>query len=413
MLNVLTQEDRIQILSDIVEIKTVNDNELEVANYLKKLFSKYNIDSQVDEVSKGRANLIATIGSGKPVVGISGHMDVVNEGNYEDWSFEPFQLTEDNGFLYGRGAADMKSGLAALAIALIEIKKNNDLSKGTIKFMATVGEEMEQSGSRQLYEKGYCDDLDALLIAEPSYPSLVYGHKGSMDYRITSSGKSSHSSTPFLGENAINSLLSFIQNINKEYSGLTKSVKGKSLDFSNMIKTLDNELPKDITQEQAQELIEGLVITNSIINGGSQVNSVPDSAFAEFNVRTIPEYNNTKVKELFNKHLQKANDNGAKLSKEIFLDLDPVVTTGNNKLVKIGYEKARAHFHNENELIITPTVGVTDASNLLRDKDENFPFLVFGPGIGPHQIDECVEKENYLNFIDYYINLLETFISEY
>ena len=47
--------------------------------------------------------------------------------------------------------------------------------------MATVGEEMEQAGSSQLYEKGYADDLDALLIAEPPYPSLVYAHKGSMD----------------------------------------------------------------------------------------------------------------------------------------------------------------------------------------------------------------------------------------
>ena len=78
------------------------------------------------------------------------------------------QLTEDNGNLYGRGA-DMKSGLAALAIALIEIKESDQLNKGTIKFMATVGEEMEQAGSAQLYEKGYAEDLDALLIAEPSY----------------------------------------------------------------------------------------------------------------------------------------------------------------------------------------------------------------------------------------------------
>ena len=45
---------------------------------------------------------------------------------------------------------------------------------------------MEQSGSQQLFEKGYADDLDALLIAEPSFPSLVYAHKGSMDFRIKS-----------------------------------------------------------------------------------------------------------------------------------------------------------------------------------------------------------------------------------
>ena len=55
--------------------------------------------------------------------------------------------------------------------------------------------------------KGYADDLDALLIAEPSYPSLVYAHKGSMDFRITSKGRSSHSSMPFLGKMQSNHFL--------------------------------------------------------------------------------------------------------------------------------------------------------------------------------------------------------------
>ena len=63
-----------------------------------------------------------------------------------------------------------------------------------------------------------------------------------------------------------------------------------------MVNKLAGQLPENVTKEQAKDLIEGLVMTNSIFNGGSQVNSVPDSATAEFNVRTIPEYNNDKVK---------------------------------------------------------------------------------------------------------------------
>ena len=76
-MSVLTNEERVKILSDIVAIKTVNDNELEVAKYLQKWFDKYGIESKLDEVSEGRTNLIATVGSGQPVIGISGHMDVV------------------------------------------------------------------------------------------------------------------------------------------------------------------------------------------------------------------------------------------------------------------------------------------------------------------------------------------------
>ena len=141
----LTNEEKIKILSDIVAIKTVNDNEIEVAKYLKKLFDKYGIDSHIDKLSKTRANLIASIGFGKPVIGVSGHMDVVDEGNHDEWTYDPFTLTENDGYLYARGAADMKSGLAALAISLIEIKKSDRLKNGTIKFMATVGEEIEQT----------------------------------------------------------------------------------------------------------------------------------------------------------------------------------------------------------------------------------------------------------------------------
>ena len=71
----------------------------------------------------------------------------------------------------------MKSGLMALAIAMIELKENDALPHGTIKFMATAGEEKEQLGSAQLYKKGYMNNVDALIIAEPSETNIVYAHK--------------------------------------------------------------------------------------------------------------------------------------------------------------------------------------------------------------------------------------------
>ena len=91
--------------------------------------------------------------------------------------------------------------------------------------------------------------------------------KGSMDFRIKSKGRASHSSIPFLGQNAIKPLLEFIQNINQEYEKIMQTVKGESLDFSNMINKLENQLPSHITKEKAQELIQGLVMTNSIVQG--------------------------------------------------------------------------------------------------------------------------------------------------
>ena len=99
-MSVFTKEDHLQILKDIVEIKTVNDNEIEVAKYLKDLLAKHGIKADIDEIKghDNRANLIASIGEGHPVVAISGHMDVVSEGDSNNWQFPPFELTEQDGF---------------------------------------------------------------------------------------------------------------------------------------------------------------------------------------------------------------------------------------------------------------------------------------------------------------------------
>ena len=294
---------------------------------------------------------------------------------------------------------------------MIEIKASGQLKHGTIRLLATAGEEMEQAGSEQLYRKGYMADVDALVIAEPSYPSIVYAHKGSMDIKITSQGRSSHSSTPFMGENAITPLIELVQNINQAYEEITQRIKGKALDYGNMVNQMADQLPSFVSKDEVQTRIQGLVMTNSMINGGSQVNSVPDYATATFNVRTIPEYDNTKVKALFNKYIDEANQRGAHLTHDIYLDLDPVVTTGDNHLFKLGHQLAQTYF-DPSALIDTPTVAVTDASNLLKGKSEDFPFLMIGPGQGPHQVDECVNKNHYLKFIDYYIELLLTYLNE-
>ena len=144
----LTSDERIHILRDLVGIESVNDNELDVAEYLQDLFKKHNIDAKIIKLTDTRANLVAEIGSGSPVIGVSGHMDVVSPGNPEDWQTPPFKLTEDDeGRLHGRGAADMKSGLAAFVISLIELHDQGLPKEGTIRLLATVGEEIEGDGA--------------------------------------------------------------------------------------------------------------------------------------------------------------------------------------------------------------------------------------------------------------------------
>lgn len=163
-----------------------------------------------------------------------------------------------------------------------------------------------------------------------------------------------------------------VQNINQAYEEITHSIKGRALDYSNMVNQMADQLPSFVSKDEVQTRIQGLVMTNSMINGGSQVNSVPDYATATFNVRTIPEYDNTKVKALFNKYIDEANQQGAHLTHDIYLDLEPVVTTGDNHLFKLGHQLAQTYF-DPSALIATPTVAVTDASNLLKVRARTFP----------------------------------------
>ena len=148
-----TEEEKIKILSDMIAIKTINENEIEVANYLKDLFAQYGMESKIVPVTDTRVNLVAEIGSGSPVIGVSGHMDVVSPGEKKEWTSDPFKLTERDGKLFGRGTNDMKGGLVNLALVMIELKENNELKKGTVRFMATTGEEVGGAGSKNYTKK--------------------------------------------------------------------------------------------------------------------------------------------------------------------------------------------------------------------------------------------------------------------
>ena len=197
----------LKILADLIKIKSVNDHELEVAEYLQDLFQENGIEAKILPLKGQRANLVAEIGEGTPVLAVSGHMDVVDPGNLAAWDNDPFTMTEKDGKLFGRGITDMKAGLAALVIAMIELKKQGLPKKGTIRLLATAGEEVGEEGSAAFYRDHYMEDAAGLLIAEPT---TVYGtaseQKGSFDIKFTSKGTSVHSSTPEKGYNALSQL---------------------------------------------------------------------------------------------------------------------------------------------------------------------------------------------------------------
>ncbi|HDJ4703365.1 TPA: ArgE/DapE family deacylase [Staphylococcus aureus] len=390
-----SEKEKIQLLADIVELQTENNNEIDVCNYLKDLFDKYDIKSEILKVNEHRANIVAEIGNGSPILALSGHMDVVDAGNQDNWTYPPFQLTEKAGKLYGRGTTDMKGGLMALVITLIELKEQNQLPQGTIRLLATAGEEKEQEGAKLLADKGYLDDVDGLIIAEPTGSGIYYAHKGSMSCKVTATGKAVHSSVPFIGDNAIDTLLEFYNQFKEKYSELKKHDTKHKLDVAPMFKSL---IGKEISEEDAN-YASGLTAVCSIINGGKQFNSVPDEASLEFNVRPVPEYDNDFIESFFQNIINDVDSN--KLSLDIPSNHRPVTSDKNSKLITTIKDVASSYVE-QDEIFVSALVGATDASSFLGDNKDNVDLAIFGPGnpLMAHQIDEYIEKDMYLKYID-------------
>ncbi|CZQ66583.1 ArgE/DapE family deacylase [Staphylococcus aureus] len=390
-----SEKEKIQLLADIVELQTENNNEIDVCNYLKDLFDKYDIKSEILKVNEHRANIVAEIGNGSPILALSGHMDVVDAGNQDNWTYSPFQLTEKDGKLYGRGTTDMKGGLMALVITLIELKEQNQLPQGTIRLLATAGEEKEQEGAKLLADKGYLDDVDGLIIAEPTGSGIYYAHKGSMSCKVTETGKAVHSSVPFIGDNAIDTLLEFYNQFKEKYSELKKHDTKHELDVAPMFKSL---IGKEISEEDAN-YASGLTAVCSIINGGKQFNSVPDEASLEFNVRPVPEYDNDFIESFFQNIINNVDSN--KLSLDIPSNHRPVTSDKNSKLITTIKDVASSYV-DKDDIFVSALVGATDASSFLGDNKDNVDLAIFGPGnpLMAHQIDEYIEKDMYLKYID-------------
>ncbi|HDF1505642.1 TPA: ArgE/DapE family deacylase [Staphylococcus aureus] len=390
-----SEKEKIQLLADIVELQTENNNEIDVCNYLKDLFDKYDIKSEILKVNEHRANIVAEIGNGSPILALSGHMDVVDAGNQDNWTYPPFQLTEKAGKLYGRGTTDMKGGLMALVITLIELKEQNQLPQGTIRLLATAGEEKEQEGAKLLADKGYLDDVDGLIIAEPTGSGIYYAHKGSMSCKVTATGKAVHSSVPFIGDNAIDTLLEFYNLFKEKYSELKQQDTKHELDVAPMFKSL---IGKEISEEDAN-YASGLTAVCSIINGGKQFNSVPDEASLEFNVRPVPEYDNDLIESFFQNIINDVDSN--KLSLDIPSNHRPVTSDKNSKLITTIKDVASSYVE-QDEIFVSALVGATDASSFLGDNKDNVDLAIFGPGnpLMAHQIDEYIEKDMYLKYID-------------
>lgn len=409
----MDKNEKMKILSDLVEVDTQDKDESEIAQYLADLLEKHGIKSERVESKPGRDNLVAYMGNkSDKVLGLTGHMDVVSIGDKEKWTNNPFELTERDGKLYGRGTSDMKAGLAAIIISMIELKEQGVNLNGQIKLLATVDEEKDETGAKTLTKLGYAKDLTALLVAEPSGVSkaslaaakdlpvskeqvsklvavnktneqhfLVFAHNGSFDFKVTSIGKTSHSSMPSLGINAIDNLMKYYVE-QQEY--------------------FNQEHPVD-------DVLGEIVPVNTLISGGEQINSVPGQASITSRVRTTPAMSSKQISRDLNEIIDQLNqEDGVELKLEILNDQAPVKSNPESSFIKLVQELGAKNL--EQAYPLMHVAGGTDAAHFTQDNSD-LPVAVVGPGNDTsHMIDEYVDEDMFLRHIEFFKDVITNYL---
>jgi succinyl-diaminopimelate desuccinylase len=159
-------------------------------------------------------NFWAKRGAGGPVFCFAGHTDVVPAGPLDEWRTDPFEPVVKDGLLYGRGAADMKSGLAAMLTASEEFIARYPKHRGTIAFLITSDEEGPSvDGTRRVVEvlRERQEAIDWCLVGEPSSENTLgdtikIGRRGSLSGRLTVHGVQGHIAYPQLADNPVHAL---------------------------------------------------------------------------------------------------------------------------------------------------------------------------------------------------------------
>lgn len=176
----------------------------------------------IERINSGETtNIWAQLGSATPLICFVGHTDVVPTGLLEKWQTDPFTPTEKNGYLYGRGAADMKTGVAAMVVAVENFVKKTPNFTGSIALLITSAEEdFCASGTpvvvKKLIERG--QKIDYCIVGEPSSQqqfgdTVKNGRRGSLNGKLIIKGKQGHIAYPQNADNPIHKAFTAMQEL--------------------------------------------------------------------------------------------------------------------------------------------------------------------------------------------------------
>ena len=304
------------LTADLIRCESVTPNEGGALDLLERVLGASGFKTTrlvfTDKDTPDIDNLYARYGTSAPHLCFAGHVDVVPPGDVAQWQHGPFSGAVEDGVLYGRGAVDMKGGVACFAAATMDFVNAQDDFKGSISFLITGDEEGPAiNGTRKVLEwMAQNNEVpDHCVLGEPTNPEQMgdmvkIGRRGSMNGTLTVTGTQGHVAYPHFADNPIPVLLAMLDKLNAE--------------------------PLDEGSENFQP--SNLEIT-SVDVGNPTYNIIPSQAKAMFNIRYNDNHSGDSLKALITGRCQSITDQmGSAFELEYYNSGGPTTTTSSSTI---------------------------------------------------------------------------------
>ena len=378
--------DPVSLTANLIRCPSVTPEEGGAIELLERLLEMNGFSCT--RITRGQvSNLFAKWGSGKNgrVFGFNGHTDVVPVGDLSSWSVDPFGAEVKEGFLYGRGATDMKSGVAAFVAAAIDFVNNNP-PDGSVIITITGDEEGDaEDGTVAILDwmKQNGEKIDHCLVGEPTSPSkmgemMKIGRRGSMTAKVIATGIQGHSAYP---DRAKNPILA-------------------------MVKLLDILASHQLDTGTEHFDPSTLAIT-SVDTGNKASNVIPASTTATINIRFNDSHSGSSLISWLEQEIDKVSAEYGIQFKTDFKITGESFITPPGELSELISEAVKK------ELGVQPKLSTTGGTSDARFIKNICPVTEFGlVGKTMHAIDERVEINQINQLKEIYTRILEAYFEK-
>ncbi len=402
------RQELIDLTKDLLRIPShvgVETQEKEVAEYVLDFFKKHGIHAHLQHVEKERSNVIAFIKGRKTPEGkslmLNGHIDTEKPDDMNEDLFGAEMSSQDlfsgevkQGYIWGRGAVDMKGPVAAMMMTLVVLKRAEQELDGDIVFSGVVGEETRSKGMESLVACEEClgshdISLDGAVVGEPTDFKYVASHRGLVWLDIKFKGKGAHSGKPQQGVNAIEKAVEFLNKVREE---LYPKLKQRKHDFM------------------------GTSVMNiGTIKGGTGQSTVAEEALVRLDRRYVEG-------ETLESVIQEYQDIADQMKKEdpsfeieisrtpesVSVLPHPPLNTGMDESIVLAVKEAIQEVIGQEPEVQTE-YGWTDGA--LISKYMKIPTVVFGPGdiALAHTAEEKIEINDLVKSVEVYTHIADKF----